>query len=85
MREKLYTAIGFVKCNEVALPPDLQSRKITNPDAPRNDHCIRLKVRGVDRWAVPILYSSDKKYSVKHGGDLFDYLQFQFLLVGTGR
>ena len=38
LREKLYGAIGFVKCNEVAFPEKLKPRKITNPDAPRNDH-----------------------------------------------
>jgi len=81
LREKLYTTIGFVKCSEVAFPLELKSRKITNPDAPRNDHCIRLQVGGAKRWAVPILFSSDEKYNMGRGGEFFDYLQFQFLLV----
>lgn len=80
LREKLYAAIGFVKCNDVFLV-ELKSRKITNPDAPRNDHCIRLRVGLNDQWAVPILYSKTEKYDVKQGGDFFNYLQFQFLLV----
>jgi hypothetical protein len=81
LREKLYASIGFVKCDEAELPPELRSRKITNPDAPRNDHCIRLRVEGSDRWAVPILFSSAEKYDVRRGGEFFDYLQFRFLLV----
>ena len=44
LREKLYAAIGFVKCDEVAFPLELKSRKLTNPDAPKNDHCILLQV-----------------------------------------
>jgi hypothetical protein len=81
LREKLYAAIGFMNCNEVAFPLELKSRKITNPDAPRNDHCIRLQVGGQERWAIPILFSSTEKYDVQRGGEFFDYLRFQFLLV----
>jgi hypothetical protein len=81
LREKLYAAIGFAKCNEVAFPPELESRRITNPDAPRNDHCIRVKVAGRDQWAVPILFSRVEKYDVDRGGEFFDYLQVQVLLV----
>ena len=81
LREKLYAAIGFVKCGEVELPPALNSRRITNPDAPANDHCIRVQVSGQDRWAIPILYSSVEKYDVKRGGEFLHYLQFQLLLV----
>jgi len=81
LREKLYAAIGFAKCSEVAFPPELKSRKITNPDAPRNDHCIRVKVGVKERWAIPILFSSAEKYDVDRGGEFFNYLQFRLLLV----
>ena len=81
LREKLYASIGFVKCNEVEFPSNLKSRKITNPDAPRNDHCIRLQIEGKERWAIPILFSSAEKYNVKRRGQFFNYLQFKFLLV----
>jgi hypothetical protein len=81
LRDELYATIGFVKCDEVPFPGELQSRKITNPDAPRNDHCIRLQVDGKDGWAIPILYSSSEAYDVERGGQFFDYLQFQFLMV----
>lgn len=81
LREKLYMAIGFMKCNEVEFPLILKSRKITNPDAPRNDHCIRIQFKAKDHWAIPILFSSAEKYNVERGGEFFNYLQFQFLLV----
>jgi hypothetical protein len=53
LREKLYELIGFTKCGEVEFPSDLQSRKITNPDAPRRsrdpDSCRwRGSARGAD-------------------------------------
>jgi hypothetical protein len=81
LRDRLYAAIGFVKCDEVVFPLGLKSRKITNPDAPRNDHCIRLEVEGNQRWAVPILFSSPEKYDIERGGEFFRYLRFQLLLV----
>lgn len=81
LREKLYAVIGFSKCVEVEFPIELKSRKITNPDAPANDHCIHLKIEGKDCWAIPILFSGAEKYDVARGGEFFDYLQFQFLVV----
>jgi len=81
LREKLYAAIGFEKCNEVDFPPELKSRKITNPDAPRNDHCIRLRVGDKEYWAIPILFADTDRYDRERGGEFFDYLQFRFLLV----
>lgn len=80
LRDRLYQAIGFEKCAEPDLPEMLRSRKITNPDAPANDHCIRVQVAGTDAWAVPILFSRTS-YDVKTGGDFFQYMQFELLLV----
>jgi len=84
LREKLYSAIGFIACEEVALPPDLRARKITNPDAPKNNHCIKVSAGGEESWAIPIIYSSSEKYDVRRGGPFFNYLQFQMLLVDRG-
>ena len=84
LREELYQIIGFTKCDEIAFPPRLKLRKITNPDAPRNDHYIRLQIDGQERLAVPILLSRAVTYDVKRGGEFFDYLQLQFLVVEKG-
>jgi hypothetical protein len=81
MREKLYELIGFHKCEELDLPVELKSRKITNPDAPRNDHFIRLKIDGRECQAVPILLSTAATYDVARGGEFFDYLSFKFLVI----
>ena len=69
LREKLYELIGFKKCGEVEFPSDLKSRKITNPDAPRNDHAIQIRVGGEEVRAVPILFSNAAKYDVNRGGE----------------
>jgi hypothetical protein len=81
LRDKLYEAIGFVKCNEVEFPAELKPRKLTNPDAPKNDHCVRLQVAGRECWAIPILFSNTEKYDVARGGEFFNYLEFKLLLV----
>ncbi|RXK55634.1 hypothetical protein ESB00_07030 [Oleiharenicola lentus] len=81
LREALYRAIGFEACDEVAFPAELQARKITNPDAPRNDHCLRVQVAGEPHWVIPILFAGAETYDEAKGGEFFNYLQFRFLLV----
>ncbi len=81
LRDRLYEAIGFVKCGPVEFPETLRDRRITNPDAPANNHCIRVQVAGVDTWAVPMLFARTQKYDVEQGGEFFRYLRLQFLLV----
>jgi hypothetical protein len=81
LKERLYEVIGFMRCDEIEFPRELASRKITNPDAPKNDHFIRLTVRGEECLAVPILFSTAEVYDAKKGGEFFEYLNFQFLVM----
>jgi hypothetical protein len=81
LRERAYAVIGFQPCGEVPFPPTLAARKITNPDALENDHCIRVESGGTSIWAVPILFSKSNHYNPVSGGEFFDYLDFEFLVV----
>jgi hypothetical protein len=81
LRERAYAVIGFQPCGEVPFPPTLAARKITNPDAPKNDHCIRVESGRTSIWAVPILFSKSNHYNPANGGEFFDYLDFEFLVV----
>ena len=81
LRERAYAAIGFQPCGEVPFPPTLAARKITNPDAPKNDHCIHVESGRTPIWAVPILFSKSDHYNPANGGEFFDYLVFEFLVV----
>lgn len=81
LRSLTYKVIGFTPCPEFRFPPDLAGRKITNPDAPRNDYCIDVLYRGVAARAVPILYASKPRYDPAKGGEFFEYLVFQLALV----
>lgn len=80
-RDKLYALIGFQACGEIAFPPALAPVKLTDPDAPRNDHCIQLKTGGGNIWAIPILFSQSPHYDVQKGGEFFEYLQVRLLVV----
>jgi hypothetical protein len=94
LRDRLYAILGFTRCGPVAMPPDLEARRITNPDAPVIEHRIRLNLpddasnrrdkpggsqKEID--AVPILLSSTPRYDAKRGGSLFDYMKFHLLAV----
>ena len=81
LRESLYAVIGFKPCNEIEFPAKLKSRKITNPDAPRNNHYIRVTLNDKKVSAVPILFSRTPKYDVQSGGEFFNYLRFKLLIV----
>ncbi|MFZ1219555.1 MAG: hypothetical protein WAO00_09695 [Chthoniobacterales bacterium] len=81
LREELYGLIGFVPCDDLEFPRELAARKITNPDGPRNDHFIRLEIDGQECAAIPVLLSRAETYDVSRGGEFFEYLDFQFLVV----
>jgi len=81
LREKLYDSIGFRPCGDVVLPGDLEDRRITNPDAPRFDHAIRLTLDGVERWMVPVLWSRTADYDAAAGKAFFDTMEFRLLAV----
>lgn len=81
LRERAYAAIGFKKCAEAVLPPDLAPRRITNPDAPRNDSFIKVKHEAKEVAALPILFAEPSTYNPKRGGEFFEYLQMRLLIA----
>jgi hypothetical protein len=85
MKRALYRAIGFEECGEVVLPPVLSARKMTNPDAPINEHCIEITVDGADVWAMPILLARQARFDPAAGIPFFGYLTLSMLVVDRGR
>ncbi len=80
-RDRLYAIIGFLPCKEVTFPAALADKKLTDPDAPRNDHYIRLKEKDKDILAIPIVYSMSAHYDVAKGGEFSQSAAFSFLVV----
>jgi hypothetical protein len=81
LKRTLYAAIGFEPCGEVVLPPALAARKMTNPDAPVNEHCIEVQVDGASVWGMPILLSRQERFDPAAGMPFFGYLTLWMLLV----
>jgi len=81
MKRALYRAIGFEECGEVVLPAALAARKMTNPDAPINEHCIEITVAGAKLWAVPILLARQARFDPAAGIPFFGYLTLSMLVV----
>jgi hypothetical protein len=81
LRDELYGIIGYEKCGPVSLPADMMPRRISNPDAPVIEHCIRVSKDGESRWCAPVLFSRTPKYDPKTGGSFFRYLQFRLMAI----
>lgn len=81
LRERAYAVIGYSKCKEAVLAPELAPRRITNPDAPRNDHFIKVRLEGKEVAGVPILFARTPTYDAARGGEFFEYLQMQLLVA----
>ena len=81
LRDELYRISGYEKCGEVSLPDDMMPRRISNPDAPVIEHCIRVSKDGELRWCAPVLFSRTPKYDPKTGSTFFRYLQFRLMVI----
>lgn len=81
LRDHLYQVIGFSNCSNLELPQSLKHLKITNPDAPLNNHFISLQYDGESMDFIPILISKSHHYDMDKGGEFFNYLKFQFIRV----
>ncbi|HUQ53567.1 MAG TPA: hypothetical protein VM692_15175 [Gammaproteobacteria bacterium] len=84
LKRALYRGIGFEECGELVLPPALAARKMTNPDAPVNEHCIEIAVDGEKAWGMPILLSREERFDPDAGRAFFEYLTLSMLLVDRG-
>ena len=83
-REAMYATIGFVPIEEVTLPLQLASRKITNPDAPRIDVAIKVQIDDGVVWVAPLLQATVDRYDAAQGGEFHKFLKLTWLEVARG-
>lgn len=81
LKEALYRAINFKKCNDIELPEKLRDVRLTNPDGVKNDHYVDVEYDNSIIQVVPIIYSSTSKYDVTKGGEFFRYLKISLLVI----
>jgi len=83
-RNALYATVGFASIDELALPPPLALRKITNPDAPRIDVALKVDTADGVAWVSPLLQSTVDRYDAARGGEFFLFMRLQWLEVARG-
>ena len=81
LRDELYALIGFHPCGVVSLPDNLMPRRISNPDAPVVEHCIRVTENDMPHWVAPVLFSRIPEYDPKLGGTFFRYLEMRLMAI----
>ncbi len=79
LRSALYEAIGFRHCGKVEIPVALRARMLTNPDAPKSEHCILVMFSGKLVWAIPITHAP--RYDKASRQELVGLLDLTLLLV----
>ena len=57
------------------------NRRISNPDAPVVEHCIRITEDGKPHWVAPVLFSRIPEYDPKAGGTFFRYLEMRLMAI----
>jgi len=81
LRKRLYRMVGFNPINEITVPEELRTRKITNPDGVQTGWMISITNNDHAISTVPILHASAVHYDLQKGGEFFDYLVFKLLAV----
>lgn len=81
LRSQLYALIGFRECLPIPLPPPLQQRKITNPDAPAVD-CVTTVIHdGQPLHLTPVLLSRHSVDELPRDTTIFRELDFRLVQV----
>jgi hypothetical protein len=84
-RNALYAIVGYRDCGPLKWPPELELRRITNPDAPDNLYCITLTRGGAPLTFYPVLFAKEDAYDPRLPGSFIDRMVFQLLAVmGSG-
>lgn len=80
-RDEMYALLGYEPC---AFYPgdDLHARRLTNPDAPGNNHYAPLEMENAD-GVVPYLNVPEGGYSAERGGSFPKYFGFALVAVSV--
>jgi hypothetical protein len=81
LRARLYALIGFKPCGEIQFPVELDSRRITNPDAPRLDFSIEVTYQEQQLAVVPVLFATPERWTREKGGEFLNYLTWRLMAV----
>jgi len=77
----LYAIVGFRDCGPLQWPPELEQRRITNPDAPDTRYCMRLQHEGTELIIFPVLFAREETFNPSLQGTYLSRMQFRLLSV----
>ena len=81
-RSRLLERLGFRVVSPIRLGSAIDSRKLTNPDAPIIDGVIKIETTpGVEVEAALVLYAEPGRFSPTLGMGVFRYLKFGLVAV----
>ncbi len=84
-RNALYAIVGFRDCGPLAWPPELEPRRITNPDAPDSRYCITLERDSDAETFYPVLFAKEESFDPTLPGTFLERMVFRLLAVmGSG-
>ncbi len=79
LRERMYGLLGFVRCVEPPLPPSVDARRFTNPDAMGMDYAISVKHEERDMMVMPTLLAKNATFDMAKKGRVFEQIDFVLL------
>src|SRR5712692_1273897 len=83
LKERLYGAIGFRRCERVEIPESVSRMRVTNPDAVENRHTIAVRYRGKAVEAMP--FPSFKSDDIDTRSGFLGNARIAWLLVDRER
>ncbi|MBB6214356.1 hypothetical protein HNQ80_000436 [Anaerosolibacter carboniphilus] len=81
LREQLYKMLGFTIISEISFPKLLESRILTNPDAPLYDNYIEVFVEGAKAQVVPIVLLKESYENINAKEDIFHSIAMKLAVL----
>jgi hypothetical protein len=81
LRERAYRIIGFERRGDLAIPPEIEPLRLTNPDGYQNDFALALPRGSEVVPVVPFIFSKKPAYEPEAGNFVLDYADFTLLVV----
>jgi hypothetical protein len=86
IRFQLYSLLGFSDNENISISPELNSIRITNPDAANFKFIINLPDEaGTVNSYAPVVFSKQKEVDESSGKGLFDYVEFGYFRLENNR
>ncbi len=80
MQEKLYNAVGYYRAGNIALPPEIAGRLLTNPDSVLCEFYFKALINGSYKNVVPLIVIAPE-FTGAQGQRVFSYFNLTFFEI----